>query len=164
MYQLTMPRTATTYETSQSLESKWLVYNRIPDPANVASHLQFYLGRLIFCIGYGKNLKSHNDPFLLRIIQINHNLERIASPESYLVDTILAPFKQEAVRLHAEELGLFRELINDVRKEMREGKAKPCFAIMLLEDLEKFESTDDEGAYTVGTMFDAGSERLVWRC
>jgi hypothetical protein len=50
-----------------------------------------------------------------------HNLEHIASPGSYLVDTIpllkhlptwIAPFKQEAARLHAEEVELFRELID----------------------------------------------------
>lgn len=165
MHQLTMPRVAITYESSQSLESKHLVYNLLRDPTNIALHLQLYSGGLIFRIGYGKRLKSHDEPFLRRIIQVNHNLERIASPGSYLVDTIpllkhlstwIASFEQEAARLHTE-LGLFRELIDSVREERREGNAKPCFALTLLEDQEKFELTDDEGTYTVGTMFEAGS-------
>ncbi|PVH74397.1 cytochrome P450 [Cadophora sp. DSE1049] len=118
MHQLTMPRVATTYEPSQSLESKRLVYNLLRDPTNIALHLQLYSGGLIFRIGYGKRLKSHDEPFLRRIIQVNHNLERIASPGSYLVDTIpllkhlptwIAPFKQEAARLHAEEWAIHRD-------------------------------------------------------
>ncbi|KAK0122021.1 hypothetical protein ONS95_010286 [Cadophora gregata] len=166
MHQLTMPRVAATYEPSQSLESKRLVYNLLRDPTNIALHLQLYSGGLIFRIGYGKRLKSHEEPYLRRIIQVNHNLERIASPGSYLVDTIpllkhlptwLAPFKQEAARLHAKEVGLFRELIDNVREERHQYNAKPCFALTLLEDQERFELTDDEGAYAVGTMFEAGS-------
>lgn len=166
MHQLTMPAKAASYEASQSIESKRLVYNLLRDPLNVNRHLQLYSGGLIFRIGYGKRLKDHNEPYLRRIVQVNHNLERIASPGAYLVDTLpflkylpswLAPFKQEAAKLHDEELGLFRELIQMVRNDQQRGVAKPCFALSLVANQEKYELSDDEGAYAVGTMFEAGS-------
>jgi len=67
----------------------------------------------------------------------------------------LAPFKREGERLHAEELDLFRESINDVRKQGT--AAPPCFAKSWLEKKNAYELTDDEAAYVIGTLFEAGA-------
>ena len=97
---------------------------------------------------------------------MNHNLERVASPGAYLVDTIpmlnylpeaLAPFKREGRRLHALELGLFRERLDNTRAAMRADVALPSFAQTFLQEQDKLQLSDDEGAYAVGTLFEAGS-------
>lgn len=166
MHQLTMPAAATSYEPAQLLESTRVVYNLLKDPTTYEHVFEQYSGGLIFRIGYGKRIVTGEEDALRRIIQVNRNLERIASPGSYLVDTVpmlkylpawLAPFKAEAARLHSEELSLFRELLDEVRQRVRNGTAASCFASQLVVQQEKFGLSDDEGAYVVGTMFEAGS-------
>ncbi|KAK3700020.1 hypothetical protein LTR37_016180 [Vermiconidia calcicola] len=101
-----------------------------------------------------------------QIVAVNHNLERIASPGAYLVDTFpilmklprfLAPFKREIEELHRREHSLFRGLLEDVRERMKDGTAPKCWERDFLENQSEFNLTDDKGAYVVGTMFEAGS-------
>lgn len=161
-----MPAAATSYEPSQSLESKRMLHNLLRDPAKYEQIFEQYSGGLIFRIGYGKPIITGNESQLRRILEVNHNLERIASPGAYLVDTIpmlnylpeaLAPFKREGKRLHAVELGLFRELLDNTRAAMRAGVAPPCFSETFISEQDKFRLSNDEGAYAVGTLFEAGT-------
>jgi cytochrome P450 len=71
--------------------------------------------------------------------------------------TALAPFKRELKKLHSIELNLFRELLNNVRKRMKDGKAPPCWERSFIEEKEKLGLSDDEGAYVIGTLYEAGS-------
>lgn len=161
-----MPTMAATYEPAQLLESKRAVYHLLKDPSSYQEVFEQYSGGLIFRIGYGKRVVTGKEDAILRIIQVTHNLERIASPGAYLVDTIpalkylpnfLAPFKREAARLHAEELSLFCELLDEVRHKVQAGTAPPSFASHLLANQSKLQLSDSEGAYVVGTLFEAGS-------
>lgn len=154
------------YEPAQSLESKRTLYSLLRDPSRYQEIFEQYSGGLVFRIGYGKAIITGNESQLRRILEVAHNVERIASPGAYLVDTVpvlnylpepLAPFKREAKRLHALELGLFRELLEDTRAAMRAGTAKPSFAQTFLAEQEKFDLSNDEGAYVLGTLFEAGS-------
>jgi cytochrome P450 len=95
-----------------------------------------------------------------------HTVERVASPGAYLVDTFpvlmhlpgwLAPFKREAARLHEREISLFRTLLFEVRDKMEAGKSPRCFAKTFLEKQHEFGLSDDEGAYVIGTLFEAGA-------
>lgn len=166
MHQLTMPAVAVTYEPVQMLESTKALFKLMQNPAAYQQIFEQYSGGLMFRIGYGKEIVTGKEPQLLRILQVNHNLERIASPGSYLVDTIpslkylpswLAPFKQEASRLHAEEYSLFHELLGDVRHAMRQGEAVASFAKQFVLEQERFALSDEEGTYVLGTLFEAGS-------
>lgn len=48
-------------------------------------------------------------------------------------------------------------LLEDVRERMKDGTAPKCWERDFLENQSEFNLTDDEGAYVVGTMFEAGS-------
>lgn len=166
MHRLTMPTAAASYEPAQSLESKRMLYNLLRNPSGYQEVFEQYSGGLIFRIGYGKPIITGSESQLRRILEVNHNLERIASPGAYLVDTIpalnylpdvLAPFKREGKRLHALELGLFRELLEDTRAAVRASTVAPSFARTFVLEQEKFQLSDDEGAYALGTLFEAGS-------
>lgn len=167
MHRLTMPVAAASYEPAQSLESKRLLFNLLQNPSRYQEAFEQYSGGLMFRIGYGKPIITGKEDQLRRILAVTHNLERIASPGAYIVDIIpilkhlpnfLAPFKKEAARLHAEELGLFKELIQDVQNSMNHNEEiLPSFAQTYLEEREKSQLTEDEGAYVIGTLFEAGS-------
>lgn len=142
-----------------------LLYNLIRDPAEYEQWLMRYSSGIIFRLGFGKVMKQ-NDPLRDRIFSIVHNVERVASPGAYLVDTFpilmhlpdwLAPFKRELKQLHAKELNLFRGLMDDVREDLTAGTAPECWEKTYLDRKDTYTLTDDQGAYVVGTLFEAGA-------
>lgn len=166
MHQVTMTSMANSYQLAQSHESKRMLYDLLRDPSQYEFWFERYAGGLIFRIGYGMPIKTGKEPYVRRALAVVHNVERMASPGSYLVDTIpalrhlpefFAPFKKEGRALHAEELDLFRSLLREVRVKMEQGACPPCFMRTFLEDQETYGLSDDEGAYVIGTLFEAGS-------
>ncbi|EON62419.1 hypothetical protein W97_01641 [Coniosporium apollinis CBS 100218] len=166
MHYLTMSSAATSYQPTQVLESTHLLYDLIRSPKDYETWFERYASGLIFRLGFGKMVETGEEDDVKRILNIVHTVERVASPGAYLVDTfpslmylpkLLAPFKQELGKLHEEELSFFRRLQDDVRREMRDGNAPECWERTFLEKKDEYGLTDDEGAYVVGTLFEAGS-------
>lgn len=99
-----------------------------------------------------------NEEELTRIINVDKTLEIVASPGAYLVDslpfltylpTVYAPFKQEAQCLRNEELSLFRKFQQSLRADMQMGERGTSFTLSFLDKQERYQLTDDEGAYVV---------------
>lgn len=166
MHQLTMEKMANSYQPSQSIESKRLLYDLIRDPTKYELWFERYAGGLIFRLGYGKTVVTGEEAHVRKALHVVHSVERIASPGSYLVDTIpilqylpewMAPFKKEGRQLHEAELKFFRALINDVRAEREADLAAPSFTNTWLEEQEAYGLREDEVAYVIGTLFEAGS-------
>lgn len=166
MHQCTMTTEAPKYEPSISLESTFMLSNLISAPEKNQEIFNRYASGMVFRLAFGRKLVDDNDPYMPRVLKVVHELERIASPGAYLVDvfpvllylpTPLAPFKEELNQLHLEELELFRELLNETRERMTKGTAPNCWEKTFLEKQEEFGLTDDEGAYAVGTLYEAGS-------
>jgi Cytochrome P450 len=166
MHHLTMTQMANSYQPMQSLESKKLLHDLLISPAQYERHFERYASGLVFRIGYGKTVETGDEPYVRRILEVVHNVERVASPGAYLVDTIpllkylpsfIAPFKGEAEELHKKEIGLFRELLIDVKTEMDQGEAPLSFARTYWENQDEYGLSVDEAAYVIGTLFEAGS-------
>ncbi|KAJ5392311.1 hypothetical protein N7509_007801 [Penicillium cosmopolitanum] len=150
----------------QSLESKRMLHDLLQDPSRYELWFQRYASGLIFRLAYGKTIRTGEESHVQRIIDVNHNLERIASPGIFLVDSWpilrylpewLAPFKKEGRRLHEAEFGLFRALLKDVEAEVNAGTASPSFVSTWLENKESFPMAEDEASYVFGTLFEAGT-------
>ncbi|GIJ81524.1 hypothetical protein Asppvi_000023 [Aspergillus pseudoviridinutans] len=166
MHRLTMTSAANSYQPIQSLESKRMLYDLLRDPSRYGLWFERYAGGVIFRLGYGKTINTGEEEHVRKAFHVVHTVERIASPGSYLVDSLsflkylpeqLAPFKKEGRILHQEELNFFRTLVSDVQAEIAAGVAGPSFVRTWLEDKESFDLTDDEAAYVIGTLFEAGS-------
>jgi cytochrome P450 len=166
MHALANTTIAPSYERVQLLESARVLYDLIRSPGDYERWFERYAAGLVLRLAYGKTVETGEEPHVKRILHVVHTVERLVSPGAYLVDTFpilmklpkaLAPFKQEAEVLHAEELSLFREGINDVRQQMAAGTASPSFARSWLEKKDAYDLTDDEAAYVVGTLFEAGA-------
>jgi cytochrome P450 len=145
------------------MESIWLLENLIQSPQKYEQHLERYSSGLIFRLAFGRRILTGHEEEVRRIYDVVHNLERIASPGAYLVDTFpwlaklpdaMAPFKRELKGLHQEELSLFRKLRDDVRLN---SNSPDCWEKVTIEKGKEFGLSDDEQAYVVGTMFEAGS-------
>jgi len=61
-------------------------------------------------------------------------------------------------RWHREELELFTEQLDVVRKKMAKGQAPDSFAKYLLEHQRDYDLSDNETAYLAGSMFGAGAD------
>jgi cytochrome P450 len=167
MHHLTMHSAAISYGSVQLEESLRMLYDLMRKPAEYEAWFERYAAGLMLRIAFGKRLLTGEEIYVKRILSVVHTLERVASPGAYLVDTLtwlmylpdfMAPFKREGKRLHREELDLFRSLQDDVRKEMANGKLKEeNFTSRFLSEQEKWGLSDDEGAYVIGTLFEAGS-------
>lgn len=154
------------YHETQELESTRMLRDLIRDPAKYENWFERYSAAVVFRLAFGKRIETGDEEIVQKIVAVNHNLERIASPGAYLVDTFpilmnvpkpLAPFKQELEELHRREHSLFRGLMEDVRERMKDGTAPRCWERDFLESQADLGLTDDQGAYVVGTMFEAGS-------
>nr|OQO28664.1 hypothetical protein B0A51_04775 [Rachicladosporium sp. CCFEE 5018] len=162
-----MPAAAKSYELLQSFESLRLLDGMIRDPSKYESHFETYAGAVIMRLAFGKSIdEPDTESFVRRVLEVVHTVERVASPGSYLVDTFpvllrlpywMAPFKREAQRLRDSELELFRQLRADVRKDMLSEKPRESFTKTFLDRQREFGLSDDEGAYVIGTLFEAGA-------
>lgn len=166
MHQLANINAAESYQPIQDIESKRLLAHLLKQPSRYGHWFDLYASGVVFRVGFGQWIETGEESVVKRIVQVNHNLERSASPGTYLVDTfpileylpsVLAPFKREGKRLHEEELSLFRQLQSDVREQVARGNATNSFTRTFLENQEALRLSDDEGAYVIGTMFEAGS-------
>lgn len=168
-HNVTMPTVAATYIPIQEEEALRVVHDLLQDHSKYEMLFERYAASLIMRLNYGITLRTGQEPELKRIVQVNHQLERVASPGVYLVDTFpwlmrlpdwLAPFKREGKRLHAEEYNLFTELVKDVARRGNEGDeaVENTFTKQWLDTKEKYPAmTDDHAAYVLGTIFEAAS-------
>jgi len=117
---------------------------------------------------YGKTVVTGEEDFIGKVVKSAHTVERVASPGAYLVDTFpslmklpdfLAPFKREGKRLYRDKMNLFKELQDDVRQQIQSGTGDGSenFTSIFLKSKEKWELSDDEGAFVMGTLFEAGT-------
>lgn len=166
MHTMTMPSAAASYQPVQIFESERLLFDLIKTPEKYEHLFERYAGALIMRLAYGKTIETGDESYVQDALKVVHTVERVASPGSYLVDTFpsllylpnwLAPFKQEASRLHDFEISLFRRLLFEVRDKVATKKSPRCFARTFLEKQVEFGLTDDEGAYVIGTLFEAGA-------
>jgi Cytochrome P450 len=166
MHHMTMTQMATSYQPMQILESTTMLHDLIETPSEYERHFERYSSGLIFRIGYGKVVETGNEPYVRKIVEVVHHVERVASPGAYLVDMIpilkylpdfLAPFKQEAKTLHRQEIELFRSLLIDVKHRMESGDAPECFSKTYWENEDEYGLSVDEAAYVIGTLFEAGT-------
>lgn len=155
---------SSSYETVQEQESLRAVRDLVQNPRKYETWFERYSAGLILRLAYSKPVETGDEPYIKQILLVAHTVERVASPGAYLVDTIralmylptwLAPFKQEANRLHARELALFRGLLQEGIQNSQSGQQNFCGK--WYNDKDSYGISDDIAAYAIGTLFEAGA-------
>ncbi|KAF5250670.1 hypothetical protein FANTH_4113 [Fusarium anthophilum] len=138
-----MPAATDLYQPVQDYEPKKLLVSLLGTPAVYYKWLEGYASGVVFKIELGKWKETCDEPAVKRIIQVSHNLERVASPGAYMVYSMPfinslpeaeAPFKKEGRRLHEEELRLLKELQSDVYLALDKGSAAQSLTRTFLEN------------------------------
>ncbi len=165
MHQLTSVNVATTYQPIHEFGSVRLIHDLLESPREYEHSFERYSSGVLFRLSSGRRVETGIEDYVRRSLKYLHEVERVASPGAYLVDIFpslmmvpksLAPFKQELAKSFAKGRGLMRDLQDDVRQDMKTGKAPPCWQRTFLETQTEYGLSDDEGAYVVGILFGAG--------
>ncbi|KAM0249522.1 hypothetical protein ACHAQJ_009028 [Trichoderma viride] len=166
MHSFSSETIAPAYEPIQLLEASRLLKDLLADPNNYEKWFERFSAGVILRLAYGKTVETGDEENVREILDVVHTIERVVSPGAYLVDIFpillwlpkwLAPFKREGDRLHRRELNLFRTNLNDVQADIAKGSQTPSFCRSWLEKKQLAGLTNDEAAYVIGTMFEAGA-------
>ncbi|KAK5093532.1 hypothetical protein LTR24_004243 [Lithohypha guttulata] len=167
MHNLANVSVAASYESLQEEESLRAIRDLVREPGSYETWFERYSGGLILRLAYSKSVSTGKEPLIQRILAVLHNVERVASPGAYLVDSVpallrlppvLAPFRREAARLHSEELDLFRTLLKEgVETSQERSQSDDNFCGKWFSNKDSYNISDDQAAYAIGTLFEAGA-------
>ena len=166
MHQVCMAPAAATYETDQAIEAVRLVRDLIREPEEYAGLFERFSVGMGTRLIYGQRLGSAHDRECRTILDMVHELERVGSPGSYLVDIIpamnyipdfLAPFKRYLKRRQREDEAFFVEMAERARRDMIRGKKTRSWVRTWLESKEKWGLDDRTAIYMFGSVFEAAA-------
>ncbi|KAG2099603.1 cytochrome P450 [Suillus discolor] len=158
------PKVAETYEPIQTKHAKNLVLDVLNDPKNHQGHAMRYSASVVMSFTYGKiTPTSYTDPEVVAINKVLARFGEAMKPGAYLVDAypilrFVPGYLSQLKSWHKEELALLNEQLDAVRRQMREGTARPSFARFMLEHQKQYQLEDNDLTYIAGTMFGAGSD------
>jgi cytochrome P450 len=166
MHNLTSSTIAKTYEPLQEQESLRAIRDLTYEPESYETWFERYAAGLIMRLAYSKPVQTGKESYVKQILKVVHTVERVASPGAYLVDTIpalmwlpewLAPFKREGRRLHRQESELFKNLLQEGIKTSQSDQKVENFCSKWYNSRETYGLNDDQAAYAIGTLFEAGA-------
>ncbi|KAL4945698.1 hypothetical protein BDV06DRAFT_230158 [Aspergillus oleicola] len=164
------PNRAGMWESFQHQASTKMVRDMVRDPGRYVYWFDRYAASVGLREVYGvmPGSEEETEKHTVKIAERMYHIERVATPGGYLVELVpvlmwvpefLAPFKREARKLHNIEFAYFRELLDGARERYNAGieEGPPSFARSFLTDPEKWELSEAEIVYVLGTMYGGGS-------
>ncbi|KAG1869131.1 cytochrome P450 [Suillus tomentosus] len=158
------PKAAEAYEPMQTRYAKNVVLDILNDPKNHQGHNMSYSASLTLSVTYGKiTPTSYKDPAVLDIQRFSARLGRAVRPGEYLVDAypilrFVPGYLSQLKAWNREEMVFYQEHLDEVRRQMREGTARPSFARFMLENQKQYQIEDRELAFLAGVIFGAGTD------
>lgn len=160
---------STGYQPVQDLESKQLMYDLLNDPGHFYDHNRRYSASVIITITYGHRIPSWDDPLVNKIYSVLANVQLFATPGVFMVDSfpslqylpqqLFGNWRSFGEACCAHDSAVYLELWENLKKEVAEGKANPCFCKDFYEsNPEKIGIDNLQAAYQAGGLVEAGSE------
>ncbi|KDR69933.1 hypothetical protein GALMADRAFT_255243 [Galerina marginata CBS 339.88] len=158
------PKSIVTYAPTLMRNARQHILDIIDMPDKHQDHAKRYSASVVMALAYGKNPKTYDDP---DIQAVNRCLTRLGNNlrpglwkvEAYPFLRYIPGYLKELQDGHAEELGLFKRQLNELKGKQERGEPVPqSFGKYLLERQNELELSDNETAYLAGSMFGAGSD------
>lgn len=156
------------YVTYQDLESKQMLFDILQEPESVLDNVRRYTFSLTTSIIYGFRTTSSKDPRQAELYHVVENVtEVVQSAAGNLLEVFpilrwlpdaLIPARKSARLGHVRELDFQLSLWNQVKEENKAGKAKLCLVKDMIRVQEKEGFSDHLGAYSAGSVLEAGSD------
>ncbi|EGN94234.1 hypothetical protein SERLA73DRAFT_171698 [Serpula lacrymans var. lacrymans S7.3] len=157
-------KAAETYEPLQMFNAKNVILDILDDPKEHIMHARRYATSVILRVTYGKTTPTAvTDPEMVAILKVVDHFQTVMRPGNFLVDRFpllkyIPGYGRILEKWHQEELALFHDHMDRVKRNMAEGKAEACFMRYMLENAEKHQLSEDEMAYLGGAFYGAGSD------
>jgi hypothetical protein len=196
------PKAAEAYQTMQRVNAMDFILDVLNDPTNHQKHAQRYVttkafhdlfidmdgtsryaASVVLQVTYGKSAPTASaDPELVRIRRVVEHFQLTVRPGAHLVDRVpllrhLPGYGKQLYEWHREELGLFRQQLRRVKREVvrnslfnerisltisyctqDQNQAGLSLAKALLENTEEHQLSTDEMSYLAGSLFGAGTD------
>ncbi|EHY61263.1 hypothetical protein HRR90_009033 [Exophiala dermatitidis] len=160
---------STSYQPVQDLESKQLMYDLLHDPEHFYDHNRRYSASVILTVAYGHRMADWDNPLVKKIYTVVNNLQQFSTPGAFLVDTfpslqhfpqwMFGNWRKFGQKCFAHDSVVYLKLWGNLKKEVDEGTANPCFARdFYLSDPKKLGLDELQAAYQTGGLVEAGSE------
>ncbi|KAL8284027.1 hypothetical protein RQP46_005140 [Phenoliferia psychrophenolica] len=151
------PKFAESYEPRQTLAADQLLKDIMADPENYREHLRTFAVTVIMAATYGS------------IRRVVAGLDRYGAamvPGSYKVDyfpwlRFVPGYLAAPHRYHLEELGVYRDMYNEVRAKAKAGTSEACFVSYIMERQAMLGLSDPEAFYLAGSLFTGGADTTV---
>lgn len=85
MHRVANSNVVSNYHSTQELEAVRMLRDLIREPAKYEHWFERYAAGVVFRLAFGKRIETGDEEIVQRIVAVNHNLERVASPGAYLV-------------------------------------------------------------------------------
>jgi cytochrome P450 len=166
MHHVTMSPVAPTYMPEQKLEAIRVLRDIIREPKDYQAIFECFSVGIGMRLMYGQRLESGHHRDCRTILDIVHELERVASPGAYLVDVFpwmvkipdfLAPWKRYLTGRQRRDEAFFTEMVDRTRQDMQEGKNVRSWVRTWLEDKTNWAIGDRQAIYMFGSVFDAAA-------
>jgi cytochrome P450 len=154
------------YRDIQNNESKLVAAALLSDPENYVLQFERYAASVVSIIGFGRRIKSTEDPIITEVIAIMHKAAELNVPGKrmpMLMETFpvlarlpraIAPWKK-AVDGYVDGRGFYYSLADEAN---RTSKHPDIFAKKLFAEARKYNLKADEVANLAGNLFGAGSD------
>ncbi|KAG1869668.1 cytochrome P450 [Suillus tomentosus] len=158
------PKVVETHEPMQTRHAKNVILDLLNDPKNHQRHAMSYSASVTMSITYGKiTPTSYTDPAVVDMNRFSARLGQAVKPGAYLVDAypilrFVPGYLSQLKAWNREEMVFYEEQLDVVRRQMREGIARPSFARFMLENQKQYQIGDKELAFLGGVVFGAGTD------
>lgn len=164
MHHVASNNAASSYQPNQAQESIRMLRDLLREPAKYEHWFYRYSAGVMIRLSFGKAIQTGDEEILHQIESVIDGVKVAEQP--HLVNLFpalqnlpkaIAPFRRKFDKLHQKELGLFRQFLSDARADLERGEARKSWEHDMIQLQHKFNLTDDQGAYVVGTLFEAGT-------
>ncbi|KAF1943600.1 cytochrome P450 [Clathrospora elynae] len=161
------PQVAPNVKPMQINESAILLHDYLIN-TDVSKHhkiLRRYTASLMFYLGYGRRVKSLQDPLCMEHDKIEEYIESTKVPGQYFIESwpvllwlprSLQWFRREPEKQRDNNTRLYMIVLNDVKRRVANGTAIPCTATYGLAKQEELGFSDIELAYALSAPWAAG--------
>ncbi|KAI0465656.1 cytochrome P450 [Xylaria cf. heliscus] len=156
------------YVPYQDLENKAMLLGFLEQPSMFFNHVRRYTNSISTQMIFGFRTLDINDPKLEQLIHGFEKWSELAGSQTaalldvfpifrYLPDVFLSA-KRYAKKLHEKELDLYVGHYLTAKRQLKEGKAKPCACSDIVRAQDELKFSDGIAAYLSGTLLEAGSD------
>ncbi|KAK7449187.1 hypothetical protein VKT23_013333 [Stygiomarasmius scandens] len=158
------------YYRTQFTEALYLASGILSRPYDLEAHFKRSAASVTMAIVYDTPpITSEHDPTVEAVNEQAAGVTRALRPGAHLVEFFpwmihlprsIAKWKRDAEDAFEKHSLMFESLYKSVGNRLASGNTRPSFAANLIENMNKFNISEREGAWLAGSMYAAGSDTM----